>query len=66
MKKKRCTVIVDALSAEQIAEIQANQKNTNTINNRNGTESAFVHALNGSKLFLRAQGYIDEKVEDKS
>lgn len=66
MKNKRCTVVVDPLTIEQVEELQRDQKNTGTINNRNDDASAFVHAKNGSQLFLRAQGYIDEETGEST
>lgn len=64
MKIKRCTVVASPLTVEQVDEMQGNQKNTSTINNRHDNASAFAHAKNGSQLFLRAQGYIEDETEE--
>ncbi|MEE0857487.1 MAG: hypothetical protein U0L58_09365 [Ruminococcus sp.] len=58
--EKLCRVIVDDLTIEEIESIYDEQKNTASPNEREGEESAFKKALTGSKIFLKAQGYIKE------
>lgn len=54
----KCTVIQDELSEEDITSMRQRQKNTSKQNSREGEQTAFAKALNGSKLYLKAQGYI--------
>ncbi len=63
MKKRKCIVIREEMSEKDILSTRSKQKNTATQNSRNGKQTAFSKALNGSKLYLKAQGYIG-KTED--
>lgn len=59
MKNGKCVVIRDEISTSDILNMRNEQQNTSTQNSRGGEETAFSRALNGSKIYLRAQGYID-------
>lgn len=59
MKEKKCVVVYEELSEKEILQNRERQKNIAAQNTREGEESAFEKALNGSKLYLRARGFID-------
>lgn len=63
MNNKPCVVKAEDISIEYISNITKNQKNIVSPNERVGEESAFSKALNGSKIFLEAQGYKKESEE---
>ena len=63
MTKKLCTVVADEISLEEIRAINEQQLNTVSQNTRNGNERAFSKALDGSKMYLKAQGFIAESEE---
>ncbi len=64
MVKKRCFVVESDISEDSLAYIQENQRNDSTANTREGETSAFACALEGSREFLKVQGYIDDKAEE--
>lgn len=63
MKYGQCVVVRKNMTSDEMANIRDNQQNTAAQNNRDGDESAFSKALRGSKIYLKAQGYIDETEE---
>lgn len=63
MEFGKCVVIREKLTEEDIIRIRNDQKNTSTQNCRIGEESAFSKALKGSKLYLKAQGFISDSEE---
>lgn len=64
MAEKLCSVIKEDISLEDISKITKQQSNTTSPNDRIGDEDAFTKALNGSKIFLKAQGYIEKESEE--
>lgn len=59
----KCIVVREELTAEDIMNIRSNQQNTSTQNCREGEETAFAKALKGSKIYLKAQGFISSSEE---
>lgn len=60
---KVCTVSAKNITIEEIEYFNKNQQNIAAQNDRNGSESAFKKTLKGSKLFLKAQGFLSETEE---
>lgn len=60
MKKTRhSTVVHREVTIEKIEDILRNQENIITTNDRSSENDAFEIALQGSKAYLEAQGYLE-------
>ena len=46
------------ITEERICALMRAQKNATKTNEREGTETALNHALRGSKIYLKAQGFL--------
>lgn len=60
VKENSCRVIERNVTEQDIAEILGTQQNTTTENERLGENDAFELALEGSKVFLKEHGYIED------
>lgn len=60
MKHKKCVVVHEKLSENDIDNIRHAQKNTSERSDRKGEESAFSKALEGSKIYLEEQGLTEK------
>ena len=63
MKRGHCVVVRKNMTSDEMACIRMSQQNTATQNSRDGEETAFSKALRGSKIYLKAQGFINETEE---
>lgn len=59
-KNNSCRVIEREVTEQDIEKILDSQENTVTENDRIGEDDAFNLALEGSKIFLKEHGYIEE------
>lgn len=59
-EKGTCTVIKREVTSKEIKEILQSQKNINSINDRASDADAFEVALDGSKAYLQAHGYLED------
>lgn len=60
---RKCTVIVQDITDDDIDRILNNQKNTASLNERRGSKSALSKALDGSKRYLKTQGFTEASEE---
>ncbi len=58
-----CSVEERNVTLSDIDQIMESQKNTKTINSREGEEKALEVALRGSKVYLKSQGLISDEEE---
>lgn len=59
--KRQCTVDENEITLEEISYIMKNQSNTGTLNERKKGKNAFDVALEGSKIYLEAQHFVEEE-----
>ena len=57
----KCIVEQREVTLDEIKSIVEHQGNTNTINNRGGDRDAFEVALEGSKVYLKYKGFLEEE-----
>lgn len=62
-KTGHSAVVNREVTIEEIEDILQNQKNIITTNDRSSGNDAFEVALEGSKAYLEAQGYLEDKGE---
>lgn len=55
----KCSIVERNVTLDLISEITKNQRNTKTLNDRDGEEDAFEVALRGSKVYLREHKLLD-------
>ena len=60
VKENSCRVIERNVTEQDIAEILGTQQNTTTENERLGENDAFELAFEGSQVFLKEHGYIED------
>ncbi|MCM1046875.1 MAG: hypothetical protein NC433_00425 [Clostridiales bacterium] len=58
-KTRHSTVVHREVTIEKIEDILRNQENIITTNDRSSEDDAFEIALQGSKAYLEAQGYLE-------
>jgi len=66
MSERKCTVVRESVTTEDIRKIRENQQNMRKnvdVKNDNGT--ALSKALKGSEEYLKAQGYVKIELGDK-
>lgn len=59
-KTGHSAVVNREVTIEEIEDILQNQKNIFTTNDRSNADDVFEVALKGSKVFLKAQGYLED------
>lgn len=52
------------ITEERICALMGTQRNATRTNERTGSETALNHALRGSKIYLKAQGFLPEEGDE--
>lgn len=61
---QKCTVVSREVTLEDVERIMDIQANTRRPNSRDGQIDAFSKTLQGSKVYLKEHGLVDETTED--
>lgn len=62
--KQNCTVVSRKVTLEDVEKILDKQANIHKLNSRDSQIDAFSKTLQGSKVYLKEHGLLDEITED--
>lgn len=62
--EQNCTVVSRNVTLEDVEKILNMQENTHKLNSRDSQMDAFSKTLQGSKVYLKEHGLLDETTED--